>query len=222
MTIKTQLQELFERHEVDVGAYAWMHENDRWAELIFCLLNQYNPQNAQTIRMAVSSLQYLGLLDTTKLSLLETPGNEDVVVFAHILKRHGFSPENTEHAVKLLVHVASVIHKDYEGKIQRYLRRAGERMRDELANMFGGGLLKEEQLHYAISSWLQNALSLPISLEHPAVLEFCKRNGVSVEELLHAADELDLNIALVDDLLELDRRIKETTSEHETVEEGAS
>lgn len=73
MDLKTKPQELFALYESDIGAYAWMHENDRWAELIFCLLNQYDPQNAQAIRMAVSSLQYLGLLETTKLSLLEHP-----------------------------------------------------------------------------------------------------------------------------------------------------
>ena len=42
MDLKTQLQQLFERYESDIGAYAWMYESDRFAELIFCLLNQYN------------------------------------------------------------------------------------------------------------------------------------------------------------------------------------
>lgn len=95
-------------------------------------------------------------------------------------------------------------------------------MRDELANALGGESLNAGQLRYAIGHWLQNALSVPISLEHPAVLGFCKKNGISVGELVAAADELDLNVALVDDLLELDQSIKETSSENETQEEGAS
>lgn len=140
-----------------------MHEDDRWAELIFCLLNQYNLQNTQAVRMAVNSLQYLGLLEIDKLSLFETPGNEDVVVLAYILKQHAFSEENIRHAVKLLVHVASAVRKDYGGKIQTFLRRHGEAMRNELMNSFYEDSLETEQLRYAISHWLQNAMSLPIA-----------------------------------------------------------
>jgi hypothetical protein len=220
MDLKTQLQELFEKNESDLGAYAWMYETDRCAELIFCLLNQYNPQHTEATRMAVSSIQYLGLLEIDKLALLEAPGNEDVVVLTYILQQHGFSRESAHHAVRLLAQVAKVMQRDYGGKVQRYLRRQGEIMRDELVKAFGGESLTTEQLRYAISHWLQNALSLPISLEHQAVTEFCKKNGVALEDLLRAADELNLNIALVDDLLEIDQWTKEATSEDQAPEEG--
>ena len=222
MDLKTQLQKLFEKHESDIGAYAWMYETDRWAELIFCLLNQYNLQDAEATRMTVNSLQYLGLLEIDKLAALETIGDDHAVVLTYILKQHGFSEKDVPRAVRLLCQVASVIKKGYDGKIQRYLRRQGEVMRDELVNAFGHESLSTEQLRYAISHWLQNALSLPVSLEHQAVREFCSKNGVTLEDLLRTADELNLNIALVDDLLELDRRAEETTLEDQAPEEGAS
>lgn len=221
MDLKIQLQQLFERHESDIGDYAWMYEDERWAELVFCLLNQYNPENTSDVRAAVSTLQYLGLIETEKLALLEQPGNENAVVLTHILKQHGFSEKNAREAVTLLAHVAGVIRKDFGGKIQRYLRRQGEIMRDELINALGGKSLNKEQLRYAVSHWLQNALSLPISLEHPAVIRFCKKNGVGLEKLLHTADDLNLNIALVDDLLELDQKAKDAAPEDEAPEGGA-
>lgn len=219
MDLKTQLQQLFERHESHVGVYAWMYESDRWAELIFCLLNQYNLQDTEATRVAVSTLQYLGFLEVDKLALLEAPGNEDVVILAYILRHHGFSPEGAQHAVRLLAQVAKVMQRDHGGKIQRYLRHQGEIMRDELVKAIGSESLTTEQLRYAISHWLQNALSLPITLEHQAVTQFCRKNGVLPEDLLHAADELNLNIALVDDLLEIDQRTKEAASEDQAHEE---
>lgn len=219
MDLKTQLQRLFEKYESDIGAYAWMYETDRWAELIFCLLNQYNQQDAEATRMAVTSLQYLGLLEIDRLAALETPGDDHAVVLAYILKRHGFSEENGRHAVRLLRQVASVVKKGYEGKIQRYLRRQGEVMRDQLVNAFACESLSTEQLRYAISHWLQNALSLPVSLEHQAITEFCRENGLALEDLLLAVDELNLNIALVDDLLEIDQRAKEAVSEGQAHED---
>ncbi len=205
MDLKTQLQALFEKYESDIGAYAWMYETDRWAELIFCLLNQYNQRNTDSTRMAVSTLQYLGLLESEKLAVLEIPCNEDVVIVTYVLRKHGFSEEDIQRAVKLLAQVAKMIQKDYEGKIQRYLRHHGQVIRDELVNAFSGESLTTEQLRYAISHWLQNVLSLPVSLEHQAVIEFCNRNGVTLEDLMWASDELNLNTALVDDLLELDQ-----------------
>jgi hypothetical protein len=202
--MKVQLQQLFERYESDIGTYAWMYETDRWAELIFCLLNQYNRQDTQVTRMAVSSLQYLGLLEIDKLAVLETPGDETVILLTYILKQHGFSEENARDAVRLLAQVAKVIQKEYGGKVQRYLRRQGELMRDELVKVFESESLSTEQLRYAVSHWLQNALSMPVSLEHQAVIEFCQKNEVTLEDFLSTADELNLNIALIDDLLELD------------------
>lgn len=222
MDFKTQLRDLYERHEPEAGTYAWMNENDRWAELIFCLLNQYGDEDPQPVRTAVSSLGYLGLLDPDKLSLMNVPGDENAVVVTFVLKQHGFSNDDARRAAALLARVAAVIQKEWGGKIQRYLRRHGEMMRDELTKAFAGESLTDEQLRYAVSHWLQNALSLPVSLEHQAVVEFCRRNQASLADLTQAADELNLNIALVDDLLEFDRQAAETAPPVQTPTEVAS
>ena len=204
MDLKTQLQELFEKYESDIGAYAWMYETDRWSELVFCLLNQCVKQDPEITRQAVDMLQYLDLLQIDNLAVLDEATHENRVVGAYVLKRHGFSQKDAQLAVSLLAEAAKAIKRDYAGKLQLCLRRHGMSIRDELVNAFCGKSLGEEQLRYAISHWLQNALSIPVSLQHQAVIEFCRRNGVALEDLLRASDELNLNTALVDDLLELD------------------
>ncbi|MGB8951187.1 MAG: hypothetical protein WCC06_00775 [Candidatus Aminicenantales bacterium] len=205
MDLKTQLQKLFEKHEPDIGEYAWMYETDRWAELVFCLLNQCGRQAPETARMAVDMLQNLELIQVDKLAAIRKLNDENAVVLSYILKRYGFSEGDSQRAIRLLAHVARVIQKEYGGKIQRCLRRHGEMIRDELAGAFGSELLKEAQLRYALSHWLQNAFSLPISLEHRAVKEFCRKNRVRIQDLWRASDDLDLNISLVDDLLDMEK-----------------
>jgi len=112
MNLKEQLQQLFERHESHLGAYAWLYETDRWAELIFCLLNQCTQQEPELTRQAVDTLQYLNLLQIDKLTFLERPAHENAVVLAYVLKLHGFSEEDTQRAISLLAQVAKAIQKD--------------------------------------------------------------------------------------------------------------
>ena len=204
MDLKNQLQKLFERYEADLGDYAWFYESDRWVELVFCLLNQCINQDPEVTRQAVDTLQYLDLLQIDKLVFLEKTTHENTVVVAYVLKTHGFSKKDAQRSIGLLAQAAKAIQKDYGGKIQRCLRQHGLSIRDELVNAFRGKTLDEEHLRYAISHWLQNVFSIPISLEHNAVIEFCERNAVTLEDLLFATDELNLNMALVDDLLELE------------------
>lgn len=222
MDIKAQLQQLYKQYESDLATYAWASETDRWAELIFCLLHQCSRQEPETIRSALAALQSLSLTDVGKMLHLDNVSHENRIVFAYILKQYGFSSEDVELTCSLLAQVAKAVQHNYGGNIQRYLRRHGELMCDELVSMFGSTALDKPRISHAISHWLQNVLSMPISLKNDAVVEFCQRNSVSPQDLWHAADELDLNIALVDDLLEIDQRTREMTSETPDREEGGS
>lgn len=212
MDLKKQLNELFEHYGEDLGDYAWLYESDRWVELIFCLLNQCVDQDPEIIREAASMLQNLDLLNTEDMVSLGKPGHEKTIAAAYVLKAHGFSEKEARRAIVLLASTAKAIQKTYGGKIQRYLRKHGMAMREELVNAIGFDSLDQGQLRYAITHWLQNALSLPISLEHQAILGFCRKNNVTLEDLLHTADDLDLNIALLDDLLEIEQKSKESGS----------
>jgi hypothetical protein len=208
MDIQTELKQLYERHESLLPTYAWASEADRWAELVFCLLSQCSDQDAETIRGAVAMLEALGLLDVDLLATLAERKPEGTVI-AYVLKQHGLEEQEVQCAVATLIRAALAFQRDYEGKVQRYLRRHAERMRDDLVRAFGDAPLNKAQLRQAVSHWLQNVASLPVSLENPSVQAFCKDHGISIEELIRAADDLDLNIALIDDLLALDQEAGE-------------
>jgi hypothetical protein len=42
---------------------------------------------------------------------------------------------------------------------------------------------------------------MPIELAEPDVIEFCQRAGITLEEMTEVADEIDLNLALLDDII---------------------
>jgi hypothetical protein len=64
--------------------------------------------------------------------------------------------------------------------------------------------VEEPQLQYAVSHWLQNAVSLPVSLEHPAVIAFRSEFGLDAKGLEDVVDALDINLAVVDDVLSIE------------------
>jgi hypothetical protein len=150
-------------------------------------------------------LDALNLLDVELLATLAERKPEGTVI-AYVLQHHGFQEQEVQRTVATLMHAAMVFQRDYGSKVQRYLRHHAERMRNDLVRALGDAPLSEAQLRQAVSRWLQNVASLPISLEDPAVQAFYKDHGVDIEELIQAADALDLNVALMDDLLALEAR----------------
>lgn len=185
-----------------------MFEIDRWEELVFCLLNQCHENDPENTRTAIGVLKNLGLLEIDRMTSMNKHDSEAAIVTGYTLKQYAFSEKESNRAVMLLSQIARFIKHGYNGRMQLYLRRHGEAMRDELTLAFRGESLSDSQLRFAVTQWLQNALFLPISLEHPAVVEFCKQNEVTLKELVKAADELNLNLALLDDMLELEQKSK--------------
>ena len=204
MDLKEHLQQMLTRHAGELAAYPWLSEEDRWAELIFCLLLRYSPQRPEEVRSTVAALQELDLLGPETLARLSDREMESTSVIEFVLRRYGFTDSNVRDASDLLMHLSQAILRDFGGHIQLYLRRQGERIRDELAELLSGARLGVEDKTYALSHWLQNALGMPVSLDHEAVARFCEENGVSTQDLEEAADQLNLSLAVVDDLLEME------------------
>jgi hypothetical protein len=197
------IADVVEKYAEQLENLAWVSEADRWAELVFCLISQCTPQGPEASRKAIGMLQDLALLVPAQLAALENEDDEDAIVIARVLKRHGFKPDEARTVVRLISHVAGWVTREYEGKVQRYLRQRAEAMRDELVKAFSNDTLCDERLRYGVTLWLQNALNLPLSLEHDAVKQFCQDNGMTITELQNASDALDVNLALIDDLVDL-------------------
>ena len=195
---------LREARPADLAGLPWLSEHDRWTELVFCLLDECTAQGSDVVRALVATLDYLGLTRAAVLSGLGDGQGERRAVVEYVLAAHGFTPQETGQAVDLLAELGKAVQVKHGGKMQRYLRTQGIKMRDELVALLGAAPLPEEQLRFAVTHWLQNALNLPVPLEHPRVLEFLARNKVSLDQLVDAAEALDLNLAYVDDLLAAD------------------
>lgn len=209
------LRDIYSKYAEDLLVFPWASEEERWAEFVTVLLEQCGGQDEQVSRLVVATLRDLNALDLQKLSAMHNSNNKEVVVFLSILKRYGFSDKQATQGVTTIIEAARIIQKQFEGKPQRYLRQHGERIRAELLSIFKELPLPEDQLHYAISKWIQNSVNLPISLENKTVREFCQVHDATIQELTAVADQLNLNIAVVDDLLELEKNNVEEYSEEE-------
>ena len=91
MDLTKQLQSMLERNQSDLTGYAWLSENDRWTELIFCLLQRFVDQDPAVTREAVLLAQRLGLFTAKAMAELSIADSEPRIVLSYILSAHGFS-----------------------------------------------------------------------------------------------------------------------------------
>jgi hypothetical protein len=199
MDLSQQLMELLDAHSEYFGAHAWPSEADRWAELVFCLLHRLKGGDAQVNRQATQLLFAAGLLNVETLAKAEP---ESTATAGYLLSTHGWSADEAEHVVCLLQSIARAISKEFAGKLQAAVRRAADEMRAELVAALTVPGLDRADLSYALTHWLQNAFNLPISLDSEAVRVFRRKHHLTPAALTRAADALDLNVALLDDVLE--------------------
>jgi hypothetical protein len=111
-----------------------------------------------------------GLLSSETLAWLEDDTPPALFVI-YVLARHGFPEEDLPRIRTVLVKAGRAMRRDGD-KVQRFLRRHGDFIRDELTGELASDAMSHEDVRYAVSQWLQNALSLPVSLEHQAVRVF--------------------------------------------------
>jgi hypothetical protein len=200
MSVTEKLKALYAEHADDLPQHAWAYEQDRWAELVHSLLDRSRGHGAEQTRHAVEVLHSLGLIDISRIA---GASKEDRTLISNVLANTGYTRKESELGTRTLISAAKALNDACGGKVQRILRKHGERMRDELLSTLAAVPLDKGQLRSAVTYWIQNTMSIPISLESDAVKKFCKANKITMTQLVASADELDANVALVDDLLEI-------------------
>jgi hypothetical protein len=202
ISLREQLADAFQAHRDDLPQYGWPSEVDRWMELLVCIIHQTRPNGAiQDVREVLEIWRKLELISPPRLVAV-APGNEEEVVMLFTLKQQGFSADEAKLAVGAAVKTAQAVNVHYNGKVQHSLRTHATMLRDELVQAFEDTGLPEQRIRYAVTHWLQNTINAPISLEHESVLAFCRDNGIDMHALREAADELDINLSQLDDLLD--------------------
>ncbi len=129
--------------------------------------------------------------------------------FLAFLQEHGFSQQESERLLTIVSEAASALSQQFDGKIQKYLRKYGELMLKEVPALFHFTTINSDQIGHAFTYWFQNVLNMPLSLVDSNIVAFCQDNGFEVANLIAAADRLDVNLALLDDLVYLKLKTQE-------------
>jgi hypothetical protein len=191
-----------------VDRYQWPREIERWKELAFCVFHWAGQPHLQAApaRQLIRQLEEFGMLEVGVLAAQADANGEpefarsELTVMQQLLQRQGVPPERARAAVGTLCQAAAALRRRYGGKVQRYLRHYGQKMLDDLEDEFAFTHLSREDSRQVFTHWLQNVLNMPVPLRDPATLRICKQMNAAPEEVLGAADELDINVAVVDDM----------------------
>lgn len=190
-------------------ASPWIWEFDRFDELVFALFTRMSDSTELEVRQLVEELRALGLLDVPMLAAVPLEAGrlasaEDPAVqqLLRAIGDSGLADEVSRRMIVTLVELAQALMRGYDGKLQRYLRRYGELMLSELGDSFSFSQLSQEQVLDSFTYWLQNALLMPLSLVDDNVRAFGESHGLTESDLITSADELGLNLAWMDDVIE--------------------
>lgn len=212
MDLTDELLSLATRHEEELESLFWASEQDRWLELVFCVLDAFD-DDPMRCRALVVSLHLAGVLTPEALARAVKPGADANVVLRHILAHHGIAADQAERLADALARIGQAVEERWQGKIQRYLRSQGAAMRDELLGIFGSGDGDEPQMRHAITHWLQNAAGIPLPLDDANVQRFRAERKIDEQALVDAADEVDFNVALLEDVIRAESEAAESAGE---------
>jgi len=202
------------------GSHQWLSEIDRWKELVLALLTRTTKLPQTTVRLVTDHLLHLDLLHIPVLAQLlkgkplapdlEHPNSRHII---QALQEGGFSHAEAVKGLTVICEAALALSVNFSGKIQFYLRSYGEKMVKDAQTLFHFSQLDQEAVRYAFTLWLQNVLQMPLSLRDETVESFSKANGLTSKQLFEAADDLDVNVAMVDDLLHHFHSISESAGQ---------
>jgi hypothetical protein len=120
-------------------------------------------------------------------------------ISADLFLEWGFSREESQRAVAVMSDAAEGLSRHFHSKVQLYLRHYGMLMLQEVDNFFSFSGLDNTQVRRAMTYWLQNVANMPVPLQDSTIKEYANRVGIGPDDLVAAADELDINVAVVDD-----------------------
>lgn len=192
------LAELVEAFGPDlVHQHRWFDERDRWIELVLAIAARCTDRSEHDVRAACEELARSGVLDHS--DQIREPANAEIIETT--LRRHGLSADESARTLTALSEVSIVLNRDYGGKLQRYLRHCLELVAEHMRDRFPMSTLNGGDALHAFTFWLQNVVAAPVSLAHPDAREFCRSRGVDWEQLVAAADEADVSLPLLDDMV---------------------
>jgi hypothetical protein len=192
----------------DSTANPWIYENDRWKELIFALLTRIAPSLPEVgIRSLIDRMHGAGLLDVKYLARIaalpmKTKLREHQArLIMELLIESAFPEEAAKNGLVAVSEAALGLQSHFDGKVQRYLRSYGEIMLADLKKFFSFSNLSDADVKHSFTYWLQNVLAMPLPLIDESWQISCRHYEIDPIHLIAAADDVGINLAVLDDLL---------------------
>jgi hypothetical protein len=197
--------------------YQWEDELDRWHELLYHVANAHLGGEAMNCRGLINALAATSLITPDGLAQVMSNGSVDTntpryVAIHEVIKAAGVDDSKSALIIASFCNVATATRAKY-GTIQQLLRRCGQAALNEMVQEIQLAELTTQKKTNAFAEWLQVTTELPIAVEDEGFRGYCDEMGYSVAEVVSAADQLHINLGVVDDLLYLymtDRERKPT------------
>jgi hypothetical protein len=188
----------------------WEDERDRWHEPAFAAIAETSGLQIAAARMVTNGLISLRLLDMS--ALAEAARQDDRVAampaISQALRAAGSSDEASRETIIVLTDLALGVGEAF-GTLQVVLRQAAEGMLTTLNDSLKTPAIDDTRRGRIFTTWLQNVVEMPLSMTDAdqAVLDFTKRHGISVRDLVQIADDADVNVSVVDSVIRLDAEL---------------
>ncbi|NOR16797.1 hypothetical protein GQ543_03685 [candidate division WOR-3 bacterium] len=190
--------------------YKWEDEHSRWNELVYCIfteLTQHSYKDARSLSDSLSELNLLDVEDLANVKIMDNgmadPDNKRIMTITDILISNDISESDVKKTLSAICKVAQAIMENYDGKIQKFLRKYGQDIVDEFDSHVSFSEVDKGTQSRILVKWIQNTLSMPLAFSNVNTAKFCEIEGVTYLELAEAADNIGLNGAVLDDLIEL-------------------
>jgi hypothetical protein len=209
LMLDEKLLELYKAYEPLLGENLWPWESQRWTELVFCILNaSTRPEVApESIREVARVLEKSHLIDIAVLGSLDPykekkdSSHPHVVAMEAILKNYGFAEDEIQTAVTIMCQMAAGFKNKFGGKVQKCLRQYGMNLLKEMERDFPVQASNAKTARTAFTQWFQNVLNLPLPAPDEISDKACKMLRTDYVALIQAADDIDVNVALLDNIL---------------------
>ena len=198
-----ELQDAINKYAITLPPRAWINESDRWENLLFSIIRQYCDDNPEKAGTVVNILRDWNLIDIEELSAADQIPLEFNSAYKKIMLGLDFTQEEIKEIAGTLVSVAVAVKENYNGKIQSLFRKYGEIIREELVSSFSDDDLDNEKITDGVSLWLQSAFGFPILSDRAYVKDYCDQRGLSKDQLTKIADDIDINLGVVDYFIEM-------------------
>lgn len=193
------LVETYRAHRSDFGDFPWEFESARWQELVVSIWIGALGLDARASRDGVRRLHEVGWLTPKDWK----EGDASAIEFgARALQQAGLSETDATWAIKTACKVASRLEAHSTHKLQQVLRDAAAHIIRELEELLSGADLTQEQRLSASILWVQNVANMPVISESSKhIAELCEKFSIEPQDFLALADKLNLNAALLNDVV---------------------